>query len=282
MININLNKPGELDVQLAFPSNWDEMLPDEIFTIAKLIIHPPENEVEAKANLLLSMLSFRVKEQKVKMPKKWQQLLNHEDLVREIFPLLDFIYDENILTVLPIKELQLPGAHSYTVHGPEKGFESITCGEYEATEQHFHEFIESGNLEDLAKLIAVIYREKRTKFHTRNANQTLDAYQYERWVKAFMKVDDYKLYSIFIWYSGCRNALPKYFPVVHETSAEEAEEVTNAKVQFTNCIHAGAGVRNGTRDNIRLMQLLEFYHDMEQEAEKAKAIKQQHEQHKQS
>ena len=279
MNTINLNKPGELDVQVAFPSTWDEMLPDEIFSIAKLIIHPPDNDVESKSSLLLSILAVRIKDQGIKMPKKWQQLLNAEDLVRDVFPLLNFIYDENVLTVLPFKSIHLPGHFPYTVHAPAKGFESLTCGEYEVTEQCFHEFLDTSKVEPLARLVSVIFRHESPKFQRRDKDGLLITYPYERWAKRFEDIEPYKLYSIFIWYSGCRNALPKYFPVVHEVSAEVDEEAKNAKMQFTNCIHAGAGTKNGTRDNIRLMQLLEFYHDMEQEAEKAKATKEEYERH---
>ena len=272
MNTINLHKPGELDASVNFPSSWDELLPEEIFAIAKLILSAPANDIEAKASLLLTIIKNRVKLQKIRMPKNWQSLLDAENLVTDMFPLLSFIYDENVLTKLPIKTLHLKATHSYEVHGPEKGFESLTCGEFEAAEPHFHDFVDKPNIESIAKLCAIIFRERHKKFYTKDKDDVLVPYDYERWVKLFEKVEEYKLYAIFIWYSGCRNALQKYFPTVHEPSDEDRTE-TNPKMQFTNCIHAAAGPKNGTRDNIRMMQLLELYNDMEQEAIKAKELK---------
>ena len=46
---------------------------------------------------------------------------------------------------------------------------------------------------------------------------------------------------------------------------------------FTNCIHAGAGPKNGTRQQIRLLKLSEFMYDMEQEAKKIIEKPQPHE-----
>lgn len=279
MIEINLHKPGELDVKMAFPSSWDDLLPNEVMSIAKLILSSPQSEVEARASLLINIISDRLKSQKVKVPKNWKLLLDPENIVQDIFPLLDFIYDENNLTVLPIKSFKLTGAHNYTVYGPEKGFEDITCGEYEVTEQHYYSFIENPNTESICKLVAAIFREKGRKFHTKNGNDTLDAYPFEKWAKAFSQIEEYKLYSIFIWYSGCRNQLVKMYPTVHEPG-DDTDIISEPVMQFTNCIHAGAGAKNGTRNNIRLMSLLEFYHDMEQEAIKAKKLKESYEQSK--
>ena len=46
---------------------------------------------------------------------------------------------------------------------------------------------------------------------------------------------------------------------------------------FTKCIHAGAGPKNGTRDQVRMLNLKEYFFDMELEAIKAKELKKEYE-----
>jgi hypothetical protein len=278
MIKINLHKSNELDVEILFPETWNELHENEVLDIAKQILNSNENTMQTKAALLLSFIDARAKQQKIKLPKQWKNLLDLENLVIDGLPLLDFVFGENNLTKPPQHCLQLQGTRTYEVYAPDKGFESITNGEFETAEVYFNQFVNNPSTNNLAHLAAILWKPKYTKFYTKNNDGTLEQYNYENWVKLFSKLETYRLYSIFIWYVGCRNQLPKIFPVVHEPS-DESTETSNPTMAFTNCIHAGAGVKNGTRDNIRLMKLFEFMYDMEQEAIKAKELKKQYEQH---
>lgn len=268
MIEVKLFVPQKIDVAISFPETWDELLPDEILLIAKQILLVKEDNT-AKAELLVSILSSRAKTQKQKLPKKWQQLLSIDDLVINGLPLLDFIYGENTLSQMPESVIKVIGTREYVLYAPVDGFRNITCGEFEIAEQVFAEYNQEQNINKLAELAAIFYRPKNTSFQTREKN-SLNTYPYDKWAKMFKSIEPHRLYAIFIWYVGCKNQLPLLFPVSHEPSNDDNEDTQNPAMAFTRCIHAGAGPKNGTRQDIRLTLLWEFFFDMEQNAIAAK------------
>ena len=95
-------------------------------------------------------------------------------------------------------------------------------------------------------------------------------YNAERLYPYFLKLSPFVLHSIYTWYTGCRNQIPKYFPVPFEGNTTGGEPDPAA---FTKCIHAGAGPKNGSRDQIRVTGIKEFFFDMNLEAQKAKDLK---------
>lgn len=272
MISIQLNKPGELDVQLAFPTNWNEMRPAEILHSAKAMISGLQPE-QVRASILLFMIDARAKLEKQKLPKKWKELIDPEQFFLEGSGLLDFLFKENLLTMPPENTIQLAGTRTYTVHAPLKGFSSLTCGEFEDAGLYYTKFLQEQKPEHLAMLAAIIWRPKGTSYHELKGGK-LETYPAERWAKLFMRLEPHRLYAIFIWFTGCNGMLPKVFPTMHESDRQE--DATPDPLAFTKCIHAGAGPKNGTRNQIRLMNINEFLFDMEQEAIKAKELKAQY------
>lgn len=272
MKTININAPGIFDFSIQFPDSWDDLLPKEILEIAKQILNPTENVAESKAAILLAFINARAKDQKVKLPKKWEKEIDVEGFVINGFPLLDFIWAENNLSNPPENKITLKGSRTFDVFAPLKGFGSITCGEFEEAEPAFLAFTASQNVEDLAKIAAIFWRPKGVKFQTKNTDGSIETYPYEKWAKLFEKVQPHRLYAIYIWYVGSKNLLPTAFPTVHEPS-EEAPDNSNPAMAFTRCVHAGAGPKNGDRNTIRITLLYEFMFDMEQEAIKAKQLK---------
>jgi hypothetical protein len=269
MITINLSKPGELDVQLNLPASWDELYPDEILRIAKCLISgkTPEN---IRAEILLFIIDTRAKAENIKLPKAWRSLIDPETFFIEGNSLLDFIFKQNELTEAPEKVIKLQAQILHTVYAPGNAFNTLICGEFEDAEECYNQFIETEKIEHLAKLAAILWRPKNVRYLV-PGNGELKTYAADKWATLFAKLEPHRLYSIFIWYLGCKNLLPKRFPVMHEP--DDNMPVTPDPMAFTKCIHAGAGPKNGKRDEIRLMLLNEFLFDMEQEAVKAKELK---------
>ena len=279
MNTINLFKADEFDVQILFPTSWDELQPAEIFAIAKQILNPTATSAETKSALLLLFIENRAKEQKIKLPKRWQQKINIEDFVIQGLPLLNFIYDENNLKTPPEKTIHLQGVHKYTVVAPEDGFVNISCGEFEDAEREYKKFVLEPKPEYLANIAAIFYRPKGVHYQTKDKDGRLITYPYHKWASMFLKLEDYRLYAIFIWFVGSKNQFPKMFPVLHEPAdGDDATSSENDLMVFTRCIHSGAGTKNGDRNQIRLTKVLEFMFEMEQQATTAKKQKELYEQ----
>lgn len=274
MNGIRLYQAGKVDITIKFPENWDELLPVELLGIADIQL----KEGLSKPAIFMCILNERLIEAKSKIDI---DLLEKEDLVLYGLPLLDFIFAQNTLTK-PAEELISIG--NLKLYGPAAAFEKITCGEYEDAEQAFYAFLEATKLPDadgtetLADLASILYRTRGQLYSGYNHKQGNWIYDRTAAKKALLNLEAHRLYAIFLWYTGCRSMLPKVFPVMHEPGEDGEANNGHPAMNFVKCIHAGAGIKNGSRDNIRSMKLLEFLFDMEQEAIKAKELKEFYEQ----
>jgi len=206
-------------------------------------------------------------------------VVDAEDMVKDGYPLIDFIFTKNELTNLPAP-ITLPllwrgvgVRHFYPIP-----FEDMTCGEFEDCEIFINKFFETPGSDPLASLAAILFRPREKGatvpymvYNFKTAQYTI--YKAAAAKKYFVKLKPEVLYSIFVWYTGCRAQLTLMFPTVYAGSDEGPTD----PLAFTNCIHSGAGPKNGSRMQIRVMKVFEFMYDMEQEAIKAEQLREEYE-----
>lgn len=264
MITINLYQPKAVNISIPFPSNWNDLTLYELNLVAKSILSNFNSAAEANAALFLSLLKIRCG----KKVKHIQKRLDAEDAVINGLPAIDFIYKENNLTKQPYPTLNpkpLNFLNLKPFHGPLDDFNSITCGEFEDAEFFFNKFRQDPSANHLAHLAAILYRPKDVKYICYDSKTASHIhYDAEKTVVYFKKLKPWVLYSIFLWYAGCREQLPKIFPNCFGPSKLETEENREPDfLIFTKCIHAGAGPKNGSRNEIRCTLLKEFFLEIE-------------------
>lgn len=272
MIEIELYQPGKVNATINFPQEWNELLLPELHSIAQSILTSFKTPEEAKAHVFLSIIKHRLKEKG--LPKDYINRFDAEDLACKSIDLTEFIYKENGLTKQPYPILEVDFAGCFykpkkKLVGPEDDFDSLTAGEYEDAEIWYHQFKEDPCANNLAHLATILYREKEVKHLQYDAaNNTYHQYNADKAYPKFQKLEPWILYSIFLWYEGCSLNLRKLFPETF-TGVKSAEPDIMA---FTKCIHAAAGVKNGTRDKVRCTPLKEILFDAEQEIIKANEL----------
>lgn len=289
MVTVELFQPGKVNMQLQLPSTWNELLLLELHLIAKSLLSPDETNL--RAQLLDGFLKIRSKEQKTKLPKKLMGRINEEDAVINGFPMFDFIFDENTLTEQPYNRIKLNRLMGCTVYGPQSAFDNITCGEYEDAQIFYIQFKQDHNPEHLARLMSILWRPAFTlplrgsRRGLRVPYMTLDkktgkykAYDSDKLMKRFLQLPAWQLYTAFTWYTGCLNHLTSVFYEIYDKAPSSSPPPAGGESEaadllaFTKCIHAGAGPKNGTRDQIRVMLLKEFLMDVQLETIKAKEL----------
>lgn len=272
MITIKLFKADEFNFNLDIPSQWNELEPAEILFIARSFLESSQ-PLELKAQLLVFLIESRAALLKIKLPKKWKAQLDPEQFFLNGSELLNFIFDGNDLTNCPEQEIELQGTRGkYKTFAPENGFAGLTSGEMEDADAYYTLFVAEKKVEHLAMLAAILWRLKGIPYQI-IVDSKFTTYPAQKWAPMFEKLEPHRLYSIYIWYTGCKSQLPKMFPVLHEPSVDSKQAGAPDPMSFTKCIHAGAGAKNGTREHIRLMPAREFLYDMELEAVKAKELK---------
>lgn len=266
MVQINLYHPGSVDVMISFPNTWNDLSEKELHFISNVLLNQTEkNANESRPFITKFILDERTK--KIKLPVNFFNLLDPEEIVRSLFPLLDFIMDSNDRT-------NTPAAMGKFICRP---FDEITCGEFEDCEMAAARFAEKNEAKPLAEIAAILFRPKGEEYIRYNSRtDSYLTYAVDKKVNHFIKLPAAQLYSIFIWYAGGRSQLQLYFPDVYEKGKKNG---TPDPMVFTNTIHAGAGPKNGSRNQIRRMKLYEFLYDCNQEAIKAKELEAEYAKH---
>lgn len=266
MIQIDLYQPNAVDASIQFPSEWNEFTLPELHLVSKSILSNFATPAQAAAGLFLSLLKIRTG----KKVKDIEKRLDAEDAVINGLPATDFIYKENNLTKEPYKKLYVrwPAANSpwlMAMHGRDDDFNNLTCGEFEDCEIFYNQFIIEPNAIALANLAAILYRTQGKKYLRLSPNDGWVQYNSEKMVPSFIKLKPWILYSIFLWYAGCRAQLPKIFPNCFGSAAPPSGGGGGEPdfMIFTKCIHAGAGPKNGSRNDIRCTLLKEFFLEIE-------------------
>jgi len=255
-----------------FPSTWDELTLPELEAVAALLITEDKDTFEEKIKLFIFILNGRIAANKLTMPRSYVSKLMDEEVAIATLDALQFIFEKNERTINPYKTLKLPGivGARRVFHGPSNDFNDITCAELEDANHLVSQFAKTQKLETLASLASIFWRLPINKniLQRRQHRFPYEDVKSEYYASHFMRLPAHVLMSCYIYIVGCMNQLPKYFPGIYGSGDGKAKSDQSA---FTKCIHAGAGVKNGTRDNIRKMLAKEFLYDMQQEYDQAKA-----------
>lgn len=263
MTEVKLYQPGKVDLTLQFPTTWNELDIAELQIVCSSLLSSFSNPTSVRGAILTAILANRANKQGVKLPGNFINRLDAEDVFLNGYQLCDFIFTDNTLTQQPFPVLK-------GFYGPASNFDNITCGEYEDAEIFFYQFRENPSNEPLARMAAILWRPKDELYISISNGRKIE-YNAEKTVSLFLKEDPWKLYAIYCWYTGCRNTLPKLFPNAFGGGSSSSQPDF---LSFTKCIHAGAGPKNGSRDEIRMTTLKEFFFDIDLESKKAEELNQ--------
>jgi hypothetical protein len=274
VVAINLYQPNKVNTSINFPTEWNELLLQELHSIAQSILLNFKMPSAAQAMVFLSLFKHRCKQQG--LPADYLKKLDAEDCAINGMPLTEFIYTANNLTrqpypILPLAINNCPLVPKKEMTGPEDDFNNITCGEFEDAEIFYHQFKAEPKPEALAHLASILYRVSGDKYLQFNAaDGTYTHYNADKLYPKFLKLQPWVLFTIYLWYVGCKEQLPKLFPNVFSSAGSSDAEPD--MMVFTKCIHAAAGAKNGSRSQVRLTLLKELLYEIELETIKAKEL----------
>lgn len=270
MHEIHLYKPGDIDVRINFPEHWNECLLSELQHIAAAIFVKRKTQPELFVQLLRCRIMDLLPLLKKSELDRICMLLNLDDLSLAYADLMKFIFESVKLTQQPLPLL------CQKFVGPDSNFENITVGEFEDADNLLMQFrdIDDSKKHEAHSIIEqfamVLYRPVQNGMRIPYRNYRAN----DRTKMQFNQIPKPLLYIVKLWFVGCKSMLPEMFPLVFSPpdkgdkptlSSDTAEPDPFA---FTKLIHLGAGPKNGTRDHIREMRLLEFLFDLNLEFEK--------------
>ena len=268
MTDIQLYKPNAVDATIQFPTAWNDCTVVELKLIAAYIFLKKYTREELLIELIRQRLTKAKPEWSKRKINETIIQLDTETLAMEMNTLLNWIEENILLTEQPLKKIG-------QLYGPDKSFDDLTCGEFEDADACFNEvriaIDEARTLdvtliipEKLIDLVACLWR----PIDTNSKRIPYVDYEASADVKEYLRsLQPEMLLISLLWYMGCKVFLPRWFPLVMNTGGSEAPAEVDP-MAVTKLIHHGAGPKNGTREQIRMMKLKEFFYDLQLEAEK--------------
>lgn len=255
MTTVELYKsaPGGWCRKVDFPTKWNEMTDGELRMISHILAIDGSRQ-----ELLLKLLAGRAKMQGKKLPAGWEVMLSREDATIQGLALIDGLLAENNLTRNP-----LPMIAGY--YGPADAFDDLNVGEFEEAEPYFLLYAKEKKEEHLAQIAAILWRPvvKKRKLHER---VKFTGYKPDK--ESFSThLNVINLHLIWLWYTGCRSEMMKLFPAVFEGDGGDNREPD--PMAFTRVVHNAAGVKNGTRAQVRATLIKELLFECQLAAEQA-------------
>lgn len=266
MNSISLKSPGKKEYTFEIPANWDELTTPELEMVSGLLTSDEKDSGKIAAAIFAGLLHIRALNARANLGDNWLKRISPEDVGWHGLDAISFLFEKSTRTINPYPSLRLEGitGRNSAFAGPANAFEDITCGQMEDAETILTLAGENITTDTLASLAAIFWQIPPAE---RNIDSWKPGDEYlakkaERLKPNFAKLSKEKLTAILYWYSGCRNLLPQLFPNVYGKEGKGKAD----PAAFTKCIHAGAGNKNGTREQIRKMIALEFLFDMNNEA----------------
>lgn len=263
------------------PDNWAEVTPIQLYQFIR-ILHQEETIEAAKLKILqkwmdIGMGTFTGVSIVDAIQGNYQ--INDfllTDIEDKLIPFIDRFFSENSFEKNLLPTLTIPGRR-ITYYGYSDRLESVTAGEFAMAVFHYDTFISSGNLNDLRKFVATLYRPKRTdgvQPGDAGWNGDLRVPYNENNILAIAEelenIDPYWLYAvkfnwerILTWY-GELPSFDAVFPT-HETRV-------STYTDWDRIIHSIAGDKRGQVLDVRSMPIFELFQEIQYLEEEREAV----------
>jgi hypothetical protein len=232
--------------QIFIPSNWNELALKQLQFVAENWImwqyFASQNMslLKTKCQLLLNFLPGNKKQ--IKTCAKIINKLPSED-VYDLAQLTSFVFEKNDLTTNPIPVIK---TKTLDLYPPSNKLANITAFEFSFAESQYIKYHNTGDVDALAKLIAILYRPK-TDIDREEFNHKL----VEKYQQLTSHLTETEKQMILLWYIGCRNYIVETHPEIF--SKENNSKAENGT--WIDVILAISGGKFGTFNQTGQMDL---------------------------
>jgi len=153
---------------------------------------------------------------------------------------------KNTRTVNPYPSVKVDSKNK--LYGPGNDFENLTIDELRYTDAFYLSFKSSGNIDELDKMLSVIYRNAKENFDPKSPKSDGDISEEFNNHTVDFRIPIIKniplpiKYTILFWYEGCRNVLQSDFKESFESGGSD----NTPNLGWTGVINSIAGAEMGT------------------------------------
>lgn len=226
------------------PASWGEINGEQLLFIAATFGSSLPVE---KAMQILAVMLYQIDIELVKhIPERHLERLAQS---------IKYVLARNELSqwLIPVLKLRL---RKY--YGPKDELENITVEEFTFTELCYERYQQTGKVEYLETLAAILYRPCRWRGIESDIRIKFTEYGYIKRARKFMRLTKAMKVAIYLNYEGCRNLLHVRYPVIFEKEKKVKAGNTTSLTGWDNIVHSAAGDIFGPLLDTRQANLHDF------------------------
>jgi hypothetical protein len=263
MHTIHLKHPRKSKpVELTVPGCWNELTNKQLIQAAKVLGSTlPRDEMRMRLLMVLVNVPW------YSLRAYWLWFKLDEDALPDLLSLTDFLFDTNDLTDWKIKWVKPFGAPTY--YGPFNRLSNITLHEFSYADTAFNAYLETEDMHQLNKLIAVLYR-PAIDHSANDVREPFDQYKLEKRARKIARLSwPVRLAILYNWI-GCRSMITDMFPKIFSQKDGKA-----SKFGWADVIVSTAGQKFGTVDQTADANLFNILIHHKQQIEEQEELQKQ-------
>jgi len=225
-------------LDLKIPSHWNQLTQKQILFVCRLFLM---NLTEQKFKLYtftkftgIHTLPEIIKTNKVYYSfrkKRVKFLLTIEEL-NSFLKSTDYLLNDSKLTINRFPEFNILGKNFY---GPSNNGYNITFLEFINLESCIYAFHKTRETKNLKTLCAILYRPQKKNYkpnspsYNGDRREQFNDYTYQHRARWFRFLKKEKLYAVYTFYIGCRNALVEAHPNLFSGGSVKSEQTNPVK-----------------------------------------------------
>ena len=202
-------------IKSDIPSSWNELTEKQLLKVCQLLYVDSGDIYRFRIAVLSHFLGL-----------SWLETLTIRDRLVDLYPYIKFLEAENTLTDNKIITIN---SDPIIFHGPIGGFETLNVEEWTEADQAFIDFSSSKDINDLDRLVAVLYREALPGMgpgHSawrKDLRQTFIEEQVTLRQRVLSEISQAHKFAILTWYAGCRKEWEEVFYRVFKENKSDGE-----------------------------------------------------------
>lgn len=207
----------DYNINMPVASAWNELTESQLKKVA-LLIHSTGYRADIMLKLVYTIL-FSTQ----KRFARWifAHKITSEQVVLTLYPLIDFVFQENTLTKCIIEKMRY---RIWPYYGPGDGLKNISLFEFSVADTFFLRYKNENKVEHLDKMIASLYRprsfvsfikpvqDKRIRFNSEALN-----FRMAKGLTLETKL------AILTFFEGCRNTIINHYPEVFKSTGKQSD-----------------------------------------------------------
>jgi len=269
------------NINLEIATTWDDLTRKQLLFVSRLfLLNLTQNKFRLIVFLKLTGVKTLpkqvVKDQVYYLFRKGRSkfMLTPEEL-GWFLKSVDFITSDSQLVKNYFPWFRL-GLKRY--FGPSKKCYNVTFLEFINTEKCLYAFNKTRKTKHLNELCAILYRPGKKEYHPMRPDyngdrrETFNDYIYQKRAKLFWLIGKRKKYAVYIFYSGCRNALIAAHPKLFSAGSVSSEPVNPVKSLqgIMHDLNMGDITKNKKIQNIQVWEAFGQLEEMIKKLPKAK------------